>query len=187
MEEGKISLVRAAASETYPSDFMLVCAMNPCKCGWYGHPSGRCRCSPASVRKYLGRLSGPLLDRIDLYAEVPALEFEELADRSPGEDSAPIRERVLKARAVQTARFGPDGPPCNAAMGQEELKRYCALDEAGVAIMKGAYEHMGLTARSYDRILRVARTIADLDGDQQIAAHHLAEAIQYRESDYFQT
>ena len=187
MEEGKISLVRAAASETYPSDFMLVCAMNPCKCGWYGHPSGRCRCSPASVRKYLGRLSGPLLDRIDLYAEVPALEFEELADRSPGEDSASIRERVLKARAVQTARFGSDGPPCNAAMGQEELKRFCALDEAGVAIMKGAYEHMGLTARSYDRILRVARTIADLDGDQQIAAHHLAEAIQYRESDYFQT
>ena len=187
MEEGKISLVRAAASETYPSGFMLVCAMNPCKCGWYGHPSGRCRCSPASVRKYLGRLSGPLLDRIDLYAEVPALEFEELADRSPGEDSASIRARVLQARALQTARFGPDGPPCNAAMGQEELKRYCALDEAGVAIMKGAYEHMGLTARSYDRILRVARTIADLDGDQQIAAHHLAEAIQYRESDYFQT
>ena len=187
MEEGKISLVRAAASETYPSNFMLVCAMNPCKCGWYGHPSGRCRCSPASVRKYLGRLSGPLLDRIDLYAEVPALEFEELADRSPGEDSASIRERVLQARAVQTARFGPDGPPCNAAMGQEELKTFCALDEAGVAIMKGAYEHMGLTARSYDRILRVARTIADLDGEERIGPHHLAEAIQYRESDYFQT
>lgn len=186
MEEGKISLVRAAASETYPSDFTLVCAMNPCKCGWYGHPSGRCRCSPASVRKYLGRLSGPLLDRIDLYAEVPALEFENLADRSPGEDSASIRARVVKARAVQTARFGSAGPACNAAMGQEELKRYCALDGAGTAIMKGAYEHMGLTARSYDRILRVARTIADLDGDGNIAPHHLAEAIQYRESDYFQ-
>ena len=186
MEEGKISLVRAAASETYPSHFMLVCAMNPCKCGWYGHPSGRCRCSAASVKKYLGKLSGPLLDRIDLYAEVPALEFEELADRSPGEDSASIRERVVKARAIQTARFGPDGPPCNAAMGQEELKQFCALDQAGVAIMKGAYEHMGLTARSYDRILRVARTIADLDGEEHIGPHHLAEAIQYRESDYFQ-
>ena len=186
MEEGTISLVRAAASETYPSDFMLVCAMNPCKCGWYGHPSGRCRCSPAQVKKYLGKLSGPLLDRIDLYAEVPPLEFEHLSDRSPGESSAAIRARVVQARAIQSQRFGPQGPACNAAMGQEELKKYCALDEAGRTIMKGAYDHMGLTARSYDRILRVARTIADLDGEARIAAHHLAEAIQYRESEYFQ-
>lgn len=186
MEEGTITLVRAAASETYPSDFMLVCAMNPCKCGWYGHPSGRCRCNPADVRKYLGKLSGPLLDRIDLYAEVPALEFENLSDRSPGESSAAIRARVVQARAIQSRRYGPDGPACNAAMGQEELSKYCALDEAGKAIMKGAYDHMGLTARSYDRILRVARTIADLDGEESIAPHHLAEAIQYRESEYFQ-
>ena len=186
MEEGAITLVRAAASETYPSDFMLVCAMNPCKCGWYGHPSGRCRCNPADVRKYLGKLSGPLLDRIDLYAEVPALEFENLSDRSPGESSAAIRARVVQARAIQSRRYGPDGPACNAAMGQEELSKYCALDEAGKAIMKGAYDHMGLTARSYDRILRVARTIADLDGEESIAPHHLAEAIQYRESEYFQ-
>lgn len=186
MEDGVITLVRASASETYPSDFMLVCAMNPCKCGWYGHPSGRCRCSASSVKKYLGRLSGPLLDRIDLYAEVPPLEFEDLSDRSPGESSASIRARVAQARERQSRRFGPDGPACNAAMGQEELKNYCALDAAGQAIMKGAYEHMGLTARSYDRILRVARTIADLDGDETIAPHHLAEAIQYRESDYFQ-
>ena len=186
MEEGEITLVRAASSETYPSDFMLVCAMNPCRCGWYGHPSGRCRCSAASVKKYLGKLSGPLLDRIDLYAEVPPLEFGDLSDRSPGESSAAIRERVLKARAIQRRRYGPDGPACNGAMGQEELKNYCALDEAGQAIMKGAYEHMGLTARSYDRILRVARTIADLDGEETIASYHLAEAIQYRESEYFQ-
>ena len=185
-EEGEITLVRAASSETYPSDFMLVCAMNPCRCGWYGHPSGRCRCSAASVKKYLGKLSGPLLDRIDLYAEVPPLEFGDLSDRSPGESSAAIRERVLKARAIQRRRYGPDGPACNGAMGQEELKNYCALDEAGQAIMKGAYEHMGLTARSYDRILRVARTIADLDGEETIASYHLAEAIQYRESEYFQ-
>ena len=186
MEEGEITLVRAASSETYPSDFMLVCAMNPCRCGWYGHPSGRCRCSAASVKKYLGKLSGPLLDRIDLYAEVPPLEFGDLSDRSTGESSAAIRERVLKARAIQRRRYGPDGPACNGAMGQEELKNYCALDEAGQAIMKGAYEHMGLTARSYDRILRVARTIADLDGEETIASYHLAEAIQYRESEYFQ-
>ena len=186
MEEGKITLVRSAASETYPSDFMLVCAMNPCKCGWYGHPSGRCRCSPGDVKKYLSRLSGPLLDRIDLFAEVPPLEFQNLADRSPGESSAAILARVAAARQRQTARFGPDGPPCNAAMGQEELRAFCALDPAGQAIMKGAYENMGLTARSYDRILRVARTIADLDGESSIAPHHLAEAIQYRESEYFQ-
>ena len=186
MEEGKITIVRATASETYPSNFMLVCAMNPCKCGWYGHPSGRCRCNPLSVKKYLSKLSGPLLDRIDLFAEVPSLEFENLADRSPGEDSASIRARVVQARTRQSQRYGPNGPACNAAMGQEELKTFCALDSDGQAIMKGAYEHMGLTARSYDRILRVARTIADLDGDDAIASHHLAEAIQYRESEYFQ-
>jgi len=185
MEEGRITVVRSAASETYPSDFMLVCAMNPCKCGWYGHPSGRCRCSPGEVQKYLGKLSGPLLDRIDLFAEVPPLEFQDLADRSPGESSAAIRDQVIRARQRQTARFGEKGPACNAGMGQEELRAFCALDGAGQAIMKGAYEHMGLTARSYDRILRVARTIADLDGTEEIAPEHLAEAIQYRELPVF--
>ena len=185
MEDGVISVVRSAATETYPSRFLLLCAMNPCKCGWYGHPSGRCRCSPQQVKKYLGKLSGPLLDRIDLFAEVPALEFEVLADRSPGEPSSAIRARVTQARAIQTQRYGPEGPLCNAAMGQAELRQYCALDGESQALMKGAYEHMGLTARSYDRILRVARTIADLDGSQPLQPHHLAEAIQYRQSDYF--
>ena len=186
MEEGKITVVRSAASETYPCDFMLVCAMNPCKCGWYGHPSGRCRCSKVDVKKYLSRISGPLLDRIDLFAEVPPLEFENLADRSPGESSAAIRQRVVEARKRQTDRFGAQGPSCNAGMGQEELRAFCGLDQAGQSIMKGAYDHMGLTARSYDRILRVARTIADLDGAENIAPEHLAEAIQYRELKYFQ-
>lgn len=185
MEDGVISVVRSAATETYPSRFLLLCAMNPCKCGWYGHPSGRCRCSPQQVKKYLGKLSGPLLDRIDLFAEVPALEFEALADRSPVEPSSAIRARVTQARAIQTQRYGPEGPLCNAAMGQAELRQYCALDGESQALMKGAYEHMGLTARSYDRILRVARTIADLDGSQPLQPHHLAEAIQYRQSDYF--
>ena len=186
MEEGSISLVRSAATETYPCQFMLVCAMNPCKCGWYGHPSGRCRCTPYEVKKYLGKISGPLLDRIDLFAEVPPLEFADLANRSPGEPSSAIRARVTQARAIQSRRFGPSGPVSNAGMGQQELRQFCALDAAGQAIMKGAYEHMGLTARSYDRILRVARTIADLDGAETIAPPHLAEAIQYRESSYFQ-
>ena len=185
MEEGKVTVVRSAASETYPSHFMLLCAMNPCKCGWLGHPSGRCRCTPAQVKRYLGKLSGPMLDRIDLFSEVPPLEFENLADRSPGEPSAAIRARVTKARERQSKRFGPDGPHCNAAMGQTEIRQFCALDDEGQALMKGAYEHMGLTARSYDRILRVARTIADLDESENIQTHHLAEAIQYRETEYF--
>ena len=185
MEEGTVSVVRSAAAETYPSRFALLCAMNPCKCGWYGHPSGRCRCSPGQVKQYLGKLSGPMLDRIDLFAQVPPLEFENLADRAPGESSAAIRARVIQARQRQQERFGPHGPACNGAMGQKELRQYCALDAEGQALMKGAYEHMGLTARSYDRILRVARTIADLDEAETIQAHHLAEAIQYRQSDYF--
>jgi magnesium chelatase family protein len=163
---------------------MMVCAMNPCKCGWYGHPGSRCRCAPADVERYLGKLSGPFLDRIDLYVEVPALEYEELAARPRAESSAEIRKRVNAARTIQSARYGSGGPQCNARMGQQELQAYCTLDAQGQALMKGAFERMGLTARSYDRLLRVARTIADLDGGGQIGAAHLAEAIQYRASNY---
>ena len=185
MEEGKVHISRSSGSETFPADFMLVCAMNPCKCGWYGHPSGRCRCSPGEVEKYLGKLSGPLLDRIDLYVEVPALEFEELSQKPrTGEPSARIKERVDRARAVQAARFGPGGPPCNARMDAGQIALFCRLDPDCRELMKGAYDRMGLTARSYDRILRVARTIADLDGAQHIGLDHLAEALQYRESEY---
>lgn len=185
MEEGKVQITRASGTEQFPARFMLLAAMNPCKCGWYGHPSGRCRCAVQDVEKYLGKLSGPLLDRIDLYVEVPPLEYDELAQKSAGESSSEIKCRVDAARRVQAARFGKDGPECNAHMGQAELQAHCALDDKCQTIMKGAYERMGLTARSYDRILRVARTIADLDGAEQIAAPHLAEAIQYRASEYF--
>ena len=184
LEEGKVQITRAAGSEVFPARFMLVCAMNPCKCGWHGHPSGRCRCAPGEVERYLGKLSGPLLDRIDLYVEVPPLEFDELSRRPAAECSADIKKRVDGARAVQAGRFGGAGALCNAHMGPAELERYCALDDSCTALMKGAYERMGLTARSYDRILRVARTIADLEGSGQIRAPHLAEAIQYRESEY---
>ncbi len=180
LEDGKVQISRVSGSVVYPSRFMLVCAMNPCKCGWYGHPSGRCTCSFKSVEKYLSRLSGPLLDRIDIKVDVQALEFEELSQRSGGESSAAIRQRVNQARARQQARFGPEGVLCNAYMNQAELAKYCQLDQAGTAMMKTAFERMGLTARSYDKILRVARTIADLDGEDAIAAVHLAEAIQYR-------
>ncbi len=180
LEDGRVQISRVSGSVVYPSRFMLVCAMNPCKCGWYGHPSGRCTCSAKSVEKYLSRLSGPLLDRIDIKVDVQALEFDELSRRGGGEPSAAIRQRVNGARARQLARFGAGGTYCNAYMNQAELAEYCRLDEAGTAMMKAAFQRMGLTARSYDKILRVARTIADLDGEENIRAVHLAEAIQYR-------
>ena len=183
LEDGQAQITRAAGSVVYPSRFMLVCAMNPCKCGWYGHPSGRCTCTPQKVQQYLSRLSGPLLDRIDICIDVPSLDYEELAGRSaPAETSADIKARVDRARKIQNARFGPDGPSCNAHMGPNELREYCKLDEGCQALMKGAYEQLGLTARSYDRILRVARTIADLEGAEHIEVHHLAEALQYRKA-----
>ena len=181
LEDGQVQISRAAGSATYPSRFMLVCAMNPCKCGWYGHPSGRCTCTESAVRQYTHKISGPLLDRIDICVDVPSLDYEELSRREvTAEPSSVIRARVNRARQVQTSRFGPAGPACNAQMGQAELRRYCALDGESDAVMRGAFEKMGLTARSYDRILRVARTIADLDGAENIAVHHLAEALQYR-------
>jgi len=184
LEDGQVQISRAAGTVTYPSRFMLVCAMNPCKCGWYGHPSGRCRCTETEVKKYLSRLSGPLLDRMDIFVEVAALEFDELSRREPAESSVQVKQRVDRARAVQMERGKPGGAPCNAQLGQEELARFCALDESCQRLMKGAFDRMGLTARSYDRILRVARTIADLDGSESIQAHHLAEALQYRPPEY---
>ena len=180
LEDGQVTVSRAAGTFVFPSRFMLVCAMNPCKCGWYGHPSGRCRCSEADVRRYQSRISGPLLDRIDLIVEVPALEYEELRGRKSSESSCDIKKRVDAARAIQRRRYGENGTMINAHMDSRALRQFCALDEEGDALMKGAFEAMGLSARSYDRILRVARTIADLAGSETIKPEHLAEAIQYR-------
>lgn len=184
LEDGQVQISRAAGTVTYPSRFMLVCAMNPCKCGWYNHPSGRCHCTESSVKKYLSRLSGPLLDRMDLFVEVSALEFEELAHREKAESSAQIKERVDRARAIQTARQDSTGVSCNAQLGRDALDRFCPLDDRCQQLMKGAFDRMGLTARSYDRILRIARTIADLDDSPTILPPHLAEALQFRPPAY---
>jgi len=184
LEDGEVTISRVSGTVTFPSKLMLVCAMNPCKCGWYGHPSGRCRCTEASVSTYHSRLSGPLLDRLDLVLEVGALEYDELRTHVPAESSVEIRGRVNKARAVQTARYKKTGITANAHMGQAELREHCKLDKDAETLMKGAFDRLGLTARSYDRILRVARTIADLDESEAIEASHLAEAIGYRTYDF---
>lgn len=184
LEDGTVTVSRVAGAVTFPSRFMLVCAMNPCKCGWYGHPSGRCRCSPNEVRRYQSRISGPLLDRIDIIVEVPALEYEELRRKNPAESSSDIRQRVNEARAVQRARFSGDETMCNAHMGTKELRQFCGLSPEGEELMRDAFDTMGLSARSHDRILRVARTIADLDGAEEIGVEHIAEAIQYRSFDF---
>lgn len=180
LEDGRVTISRISGTVTYPAEFMLVCAMNPCKCGWYGDPSGRCNCSEFAVNSYRSRISGPLLDRIDIIIEVPAVDFENLRRREEAEPSAQIKERVNLARNRQHNRFGTKSAMCNARMGPEELRAYCQLDEESENLMRQAFDAFGLTARSYDRILKVARTIADLDESENIEAAHIAEAIQYR-------
>ncbi len=180
LEDGALTITRAAGSLTLPSRFMLVCAMNPCRCGWYGHPSGRCTCSEAQVERYMRRISGPLLDRIDMHITVPSVEYEAMRRKESPEPSEVIRGRVNAAREIQKRRFAGTSVSCNAYMTPPMIGRFCALDEAGERLMKNAFDRMGLTGRSHDRILRMARTIADLDGSEHISAAHLAEAIQYR-------
>ena len=180
LEDGKVTISRASGSVSYPAAFMLVCAMNPCKCGWYGDPSGKCTCSEQSVQNYRSRISGPLLDRIDIIVEVPAVQFEDLRSRREAEPSAAVKERVNFARNQQHRRFGQQSGMCNARMGPAELRTFCQLDEESAELMHQAFDAFGLTARSYDRILKVARTIADLDGCERILTDHIAEAIQYR-------
>ena len=183
LEDGAVSITRVSGTLTLPSRFMLVCAMNPCRCGWYGHPSGKCTCSPSQVENYMRRISGPLLDRIDMHVEVPSVEYEAMRRREKAESSAEVKQRVNAAREVQKKRFAGTGITCNAYMTPELIGKYCTLDEAGDTMMKAAFERLGLTGRSHDRILRMARTIADLEGAENIEVSHLAEAIQYRSSE----
>ncbi|WCJ60340.1 YifB family Mg chelatase-like AAA ATPase [Fontisphaera persica] len=180
MEEGRVTISRAAGTMTFPAQFMLVAAMNPTP---DGKMPGESRCSPREIQNYLGRISGPLLDRIDLHVEVPQVKFREITAARPGETSATIRARVMAARRRQLERFQGRGITCNARMSSRDLKKHCVLDEATLELLKQAMNQMNLSARAYDRILKVGRTIADLEGAEQLAWHHVSEAINYRNLD----
>ena len=184
LEDRHITISRAKYTVDYPASFMLVASMNPCPCGYYGHPSKPCVCPPGAVRKYLGKISGPLLDRIDIQIEVAPVEFDEMASNIPAESSASIRERVVKARMLQLQRFkGEKGVHCNAQMTSRLIRKYAQPDADGMALLKDAMTRLNMSARAYDRILKVARTIADLAGEEDVKPRHLQEAISYRNLD----
>ena len=184
LEDARVTLSRAAVSLTYPSRFMLVAAMNPCPCGFHGDSQRRCTCGPLAVQKYLGRVSGPLLDRIDLHVEVPAVRYRDLSDTRAGEPSEAIRARVARARALQRARFaGRADIYANAHMAPRDLREFCAIGEGSDALLRTAISRLGLSARAYHRVIKIARTIADLDGGGEITTAHVGEAIQYRSLD----
>ena len=184
LEDRVVTVSRAKFSVEYPASFMLVASMNPCPCGYYNHPEKDCVCPPGTVQKYLNKISGPLLDRIDIHVEVTPVSYNELSAERNSEKSNRVRIRVMKARAIQEIRFeNSEGVHCNAQIGSKQLREVCKIDEAGNQLLKTAMERLGLSARAYDRILKVARTIADLDESDQIETSHLAEAIQYRSLD----
>jgi magnesium chelatase family protein len=183
LEEGRVTISRALSSTTFPASFILVASMNPCPCGYMGDPKHVCKCLPLQIERYMGRISGPLLDRIDLHIEVPAVPFAELSGAVDGTSSASMRETVFAARAVQADRFGPGPGAVNSRMSPRQLRKFCTLDPECQGLLKSAMEDLGLSARAHDRILRMSRTIADLDGSADIQAGHLSEAIQYRSLD----
>lgn len=189
LEDGKITITRTAGRITYPCSFMLVAAMNPCKCGYYGHPTHECTCKKEDIKKYISKISGPLLDRVDIQIEVPSLNYSEIAERKKAEPSSAIRARVNRARQVMQARFENEETENgvkitrNAQMESKHLRKYCALSEACSSLMERAFKALGLSARGHDRILRLARTIADLEGSEEILPPHIAEAIGLRSLD----
>ena len=189
LEDGKITITRASGRVTYPSSFMLVCAMNPCKCGYYGHPTHECTCKNGDKKRYVSKISGPLLDRIDIQIEVSSLDYSELSTNKKAEGSAQIRERVNAARKIMKERFvglvreNGSAITCNAQMEAQHIREFCKLSPECSMLMENAFNALGLSARGHDRILRLARTIADLEGALEILPQHLAEAIQLRTLD----
>lgn len=184
LEDRTININRAKYSISYPCSFMFIASMNPCPCGYYNHPTKACVCSPGQIQRYLNRISGPLMDRIDLQCEIMPLNFEEISQAAPGEPSAVIRERVMKARKIQEQRFiDVKGIHCNAQMNEKHLQTYCTLSADSQQLLRTAMERLQLSARAYSRILKVARTIADLESSEHIQSHHIAEAIGYRNLD----
>ncbi|MDF7826331.1 YifB family Mg chelatase-like AAA ATPase [Pontiellaceae bacterium B12227] len=184
LEDGEVTIARAAASVTYPCRFMLVAAMNPCPCGYQTDPKRECRCSPTQIARYRSKISGPLLDRIDIHVEVPAIDYEQLTRLEKGEPSSNVRKRVVRARAIQQERYKDQpGTHCNASMRSKTLHQICRMESDAEQILKAAMSDLNFSARAYDRILKVARTIADLAEAETIAAHHISEAIQYRTLD----
>lgn len=188
LEDGKITIVRVNGKITYPADFMLVAAMNPCKCGYFGHPTVECHCTPASIKRYVSKISGPLLDRIDIQIEVPSVKYEELASDEKAESSADILARVMEAREFAAKRYDGEGIVSNSQLSASQIRKFCKLDDGGEAILHAAFESMNLSARGYDRVLKVARTAADLDKSEIISAKHIATAVQLRSLDrkYFE-
>jgi magnesium chelatase family protein len=183
IEDGRITIARVAATYSYPCSVMLVCAMNPCPCGFFGHPTKKCTCPSGAPARYLAKVSGPLLDRLDIHIEVPAVDYDELASKEKGEPSSAIKARVNAARKIQQQRFETSPTTCNAKMSSAETRRYCNLTDEASALLRDSFERLGLSARAYDKVLRVARTVADLDSSGIINSEHIMEAVQYRSLD----
>ncbi|MFM8734569.1 MAG: ATP-binding protein [Pirellulales bacterium] len=180
LEDGFVTISRAKSSTRFPADFMLVAALNPCPCGYRGDPRRSCQCTAPQVEKYMGKVSGPLLDRIDIHLEVPAVPFRELSSSRPGTSSSQMREAVLAARIRQAMRFAGGGARCNARMTSREIREHCRMEPAAAELLRAAVGDLGLSARAHDKVLRVARTVADLDAADTISCGHVSEAINYR-------
>ena len=187
LEDGEVTIGRARSTFTFPARFMLVCAMNPCPCGYAGDPRHACACSPQKIRRYRSKISGPLLDRIDIHIEVPALKYDDISTKRAGESSSAVAERVARARRTQLARFAAAGTRhpvyCNAQMGPQLIRKFCPVTSQSDEILRAAIDRLGLSARAYHRVLKVARTIADLEGKESIQPSHITEAVQYRTLD----